>query len=295
MTDPGVYVKNIFVSSINRDTDLYPYGNSYTLHFTNPIKNVERVELVYGSIPNTMYNLTQNTNFISFSNAVTGQDPTKLTSFTLPQGFYGAAGLSQELNFASSNITNITCSFLPNEGKFLFTRPLGSPFCMRFNTEESAMLMGFEPNTVLYSMNVPFPPSVTNVGIYQDHYLYRNKEFVKSSKVFSLNPNDAIFLDIQELRTVCNEDAHSVSSPSGTYSGQNMTRSFGLIPIDVSSGGIVHFNKGTNYDLTVSYPYPIQKIDRLTIRWINKYGETVNFNGLEDNSFLLRFHSIKNV
>ncbi len=295
MTDPGVYVKNIFISSMNRDTTMYPHGNVYTLHLTNPIKNVERVELVYGSIPNTMYNLTQNTNFISFSNVVTGQDPTKLVDFTIPQGFYGAAGLSQELNFAASNITGIACSFLPNEGKFLFTRPLGNPFCVQFNTVESARLMGFEPNVPLYSSNVSYPTSVTDVDIYQDHFIYRNKEFLKSSKVFSLNPNDAIFLDIQELRTVCNEDAHKLSGSGGTYSGQNMTRSFGLIPIDVSSGGIVHFNKGTNYDLTISYPYPIQKIDRLTVRWINKYGETVSFNGLEDNSFLLRFHSIKNV
>lgn len=295
MTDPGVYVKNIFVSSMNRDLAMYPHGNSYTLHLTNPIKNVGRVELVYGSIPNTMYNLTQNTNFISFSNIVTGQDPTKLVSFTLPQGFYGAAGLSQELNFAASNITGITCSFLPNEGKFLFTRPIGNPFCVKFNTYEAARLMGFEPDVPLYSSNVSYPSSVSSVDVYQDHSTYRNKEFIKSSKVFSLNPNDAVFLDIQELRTVCNEDAHSISGSTGTYSGQNMTRSFGLIPVDVGSGGIVHFNKGTNYDLMISYPYPIQKIERLTIRWINKYGQTLNFNGLEDNSFLLRFHSIKNV
>ena len=125
--------------------------------------------------------------------------------------------------------------------------------------------------------------------------MYRNKEFIKSSKVFALNPNDAIFLDIQELRTVCNEDAHKLSGSTGTYTGQNMARSFGLIPIDVSSGGIVHFNQGSNYDLTVSYSYPIQKIDRLTISWVNSLGQTVSFNGLEDNSFLLRFHSIKNV
>ena len=296
--DPGVYTKNIFVSSINRDLTKYPSGNSYTLHLTNPIKNVERVELVYAAVPNTMYNLTQNTNFISFSNLVTGQVPSNLVSFSLAPGFYGASGISQELNYAASNITGISCSFLVNEGKFLFTRPMNvgaGPFCMQFNTIESARLMGFDAGTVLYSSNVQYPASVTEVGQYQDHYLYRNKEFIKSPRVFALNPNDAIFLDIQELRTVCNEDAHKLSGTSGTYTGQNMSRSFGLIPIDVSSGGIVHFNKGNNYDLTISYSYPIQKVDRLTINWVNALGQTVSFNGLEDNSFLLRFHSIKNV
>ena len=298
MTDPGVYTKNIFVSSTNRDTSLYPHGNSYTLHLTNPIKNVERIELVYASIPNTMYNLIQNTNFISLSNVGTGQVPSELVSFSIPRGFYGAAGLSQEINFASSNITGITCTFLANEGKFLFARPIttgAGPFCMEVNTTEAGRLLGFDSGTVLYSSNVAYPTSVTDVGLYEDHFLYRGKEFIKSQRVFSLNPNDAIFLDIQELRTVCNEDAHKLVGTGGTYSGQNMSRAFGLIPIDVSSGGIVHFDKGNNYDLTVSYPYPIQKIDRLTIQWINARGETVNFNGLEDNSFLLRFHSIKNV
>ena len=291
--DPGVYVKNIFISSLNRDQTLYPYGNTYTLHLTNPIKNVERVELVYASIPNSMYNLTQNTNFISFSNSVSGT----LTNFSVPQGFYGAQGLGQEIAFASSNITGVAVQFLGNEGKYLFTSP--NPFSMRINTLETARLLGFPASavgTVFTSTNVPVGPRDTDtIALYQDHRTYRGLQFIKSQQVCSLNPNDAIFLDIQELRTVCNEDAHMITGNGGTYTGQNMTRSFGLIPIDVSSGGIVHFNKGNNYDLTVSYPYPIQKIDRLTVQWINKYGESVQFNGLEDNSFLLRFHSIKNV
>ena len=291
--DPGVYVKNIFISSLNRDVNLYPHGNTYTLHLTNPIKNVERVELVYASIPNSMYNLTQNTNFISFSNSVSGT----ITDFSIPQGFYGAAGLASEITFASSNITGVAAQFLGNEGKYLFTS--ANPFSMRINTVETARLLGFPSSvvgTVLTSTNVPVGPRNTSViDLYQDHFIYRGKQFIKSQQVCALNPNDAIFLDIQELRTVCNEDAHKLTGSGGTYSGQNMARSFGLIPIDVSSGGIVHFNKGNNYDLTVSYPYPIQKIDRLTIQWINKYGEAVQFNGLEDNSFLLRLHSIKNV
>ena len=294
--DPGVYTKNVFVSSLNRDMDLYPYGNSYTLHLTNPIKNVERVELVYASIPNSMYNLTQNTNFISFSNLVSGDQ----TLFSVPQGFYGAQGLAQEITFASSNITGINVSFLGNEGKFLFTRAVAlGPFSMEIQTAEAARLLGFPTTAVgqtITSTNVPVGPRNTGViDLYEDHRTYRGLEFIKSTQVCAMNPNDAIFLDIQELRTVCNEDAHKLSGSGGTYTGQNMTRSFGLIPIDVSSGGIVHFDKGNNYDLTVSYPYPIQKIDRLTIQWINALGHTVQFNGLEDNSFLLRFHSIKNV
>lgn len=293
--DPSVYTKNIFCSSINRDLQKYPAGNSYTLHLTNPIKNVERIELVYAAVPNSMYNLTQNANFISLSNVVTGD----LASFSIAQGFYGAQGLASEITNAASNITGISVTLLYNEGKFLFTRPkTRGPFTMMINTTEAARLLGFPDSAVgqvLNSQTASYPTSTTVVDVYQDNSTYRNVEFIKSQQVYALNPNDAIFLDIEELRTVCNEDAHKLSGSEGTYTGQNMTRSFGLIPVDVSSGGIVHFTKGSSYDLFVSYPYPIQKIDRLTIRWVNSRGQLVNFNGLEDNSFLLRFHSIKNV
>ena len=70
-----IEVKNVFVTSENRDTAQFPYGNAYTLYLTNPIKNIRKVELVYASVPNTLFNLTSNANFISFSNTVTKTKP----------------------------------------------------------------------------------------------------------------------------------------------------------------------------------------------------------------------------
>ena len=46
----------LFADSKNRD---YPSGNSYVLHLTRPIKNIERVDLVSARVPNTMWNCTQ--------------------------------------------------------------------------------------------------------------------------------------------------------------------------------------------------------------------------------------------
>jgi hypothetical protein len=39
----------LFADSKNRD---YPSGNSYVLHLTRPIKNIERVDLVSARVPN---------------------------------------------------------------------------------------------------------------------------------------------------------------------------------------------------------------------------------------------------
>ena len=123
--------------------------------------------------------------------------------------------------------------------------------------------------------------------------MYRDKEFILSDKVVDLNPYEGVFLDINELRTNSNEDAKSITGSLGTYSGETMARSFGYIPMDVSSGSIKRFKKTSDYDFTIDYPYPIQTIDRLTVQWIDKNGTLLDFNGLEDNSFLLRFHTLR--
>jgi hypothetical protein len=285
-------VKNIFVTSLNRDLALYPYGNAYTLYFTNPIKQIQKVELLHASVPNTLYNITDGTGIISLSNTTSGiGDP--LTTFSIPLGFYDADGLASEIQSASSNICDIAFQYRINEGKFLMTRT--NPFSMRINTDELADAMGY-PRTsvgvVLNSINVPVSTGL-DIPLYSDHASYRDLEFIKSPQIVSLNPIEGIFLDIPELRTICNEDAHKLVSNDGTYSGQNMTRSFGIIPMDVSSGSIKRFKKSSDYDMTIYFPYPIQKLDRISIRWIDANGKTVSFNGLENNSFLLRFHLLR--
>ena len=69
--------KNIFVSSHNRNTTLYPNGNSYTLFLNSTIKQVRKVELVNASVPNTLYNISNGSNIISIGNvnAVNGLLP----------------------------------------------------------------------------------------------------------------------------------------------------------------------------------------------------------------------------
>ena len=133
-----IEVKNVFVTSENRDTAQFPSGNAYTLYLTNPIKNIKKVELVYASVPNTLFNLTSNANFVSFSNTTTQimSNLSNLASFSVAQGFYGASGLATEITNAIGNVTAITASYLSSEGKFLFTRASGvGPFTMSIPSE----------------------------------------------------------------------------------------------------------------------------------------------------------------
>ena len=292
-----IQVKNVFVSSFNRDTTLFPNGNSYTLFLSESIKKIKKVELVFASIPNTILNLTNGSNVIAFSNANVKQvDLANLTTFSLPIGFYGASGLATEITNATSNNTGMTVSYLQNEGKFLFSRSIAAdgPFTMYIATAEMAALLGFPASaagTLLQSSNVATETDL-NLPLYSDNTAYRGTEFIKSQIVVSMNPAEGVFLDIPELRTICNTNADKLVGSDGTSSGQNISRSFGLIPMDVVSGSVKRFKKSSDYDIVVEFPYPIQSLDRLTINWVDIYGQLINFNGLNANSCLLRFHVI---
>jgi hypothetical protein len=292
-----IEVKNVFVTSENRDTAQFPYGNAYTLYLTNPIKNIRKVELVYASVPNTLFNLTSNANFISFSNTITTtmSNLSNLSSFSVAQGFYGASSLATEITNAIGNVTAITASYLSSEGKFLFTRATGvGPFTMSINTAEAANLLGFPASvvgTAINSSNVAVGTSL-QIPIYSDNVTYRGLEFIKSTTIADLNVAEGLFLDVEELQTICNENADKLATGLDTTSGQTPSRSLGIIPLDVVSGAVKKFKKSTDYDIEVSYPYPIQKVNKLTVKWLDKSGKVVSFGGSDDNSFLLRFHVI---
>jgi hypothetical protein len=283
-------IKQVFVSSENRDKSRYPYGNSYTLHITEPIKDIHHVELLYASVPNTIYNLPNGANVIQFSNLLSNiGDP--LTTFSIPPGFYNASELASQITDTISNITGITVSYQSAEGKYLFTRPIGSnTFSMNVNSNHLATMLGFDYNITENSSNVAVSSGL-NIDFYSDNSRYVGQEWIKSKRVIDLKSNEGIFLDIEELRTPYTEDAKSITG--NTYSGENITRTFGLIPMDVNGGDIKNFKKNTDYDFSVEYTYPIRKLERLTVNWVNRLGQRVSFNGAEDNSFMLRFHTLR--
>lgn len=274
-------VKNIYVTSTNRDTNRFPYGNSYTLYLTTPIKDITNVELLYASVPNTMYNVTNGSNVIGFTDTsnVTGN----CVLVTIPLGFYGSTTMAGTIYNATSYYSNVAISYLSGEGLFLFTR--NTSFTMNVMTQELATLLGFD-----------YPCSVdatqASGTAYVNNLTYRNLWYVKSKYVIDLNTYDGVFLDIQELRTMYNECTPK-GNPNETTNNNTANRSFGMIPMDVSSGAIKRFKKSTEYDLEIHYPYPIQKIDRLTVSWIDKDGNKLDFNGANDNAFILRFHTLR--
>ena len=276
-------VRQVFVSSENRDTALYPYGNSYTLHLTQPIKDIHKVELLYASVPNVLYNLTEGSNVITID--VGGLSNT----FSLTPGFYNASTLATELTQTINITTGVSVQYIQPIGKFLFVRPT-STFSVTILSDELRTMLGFVPTGAIPS-NPPVTPSSPNMPLYANHVRYVGRNWLQSNVIVNLAPNEGVFLDIHELRTMFNEDALAITG--NTYTGQNVSRTFGLIPMDVTAGAIKHFKKTSDYDFSVDYVNPIRKLDRLSIEWVDRRGRKLHFNGLEDNSFMLRLYTLR--
>ena len=263
----------LYVDSRQRDTSLYPSGNSYTLFLQSPVHNISQVDLVSAKIPNTMYNLTTSSNVLVVGTSNVALNP----------GFYSTCSLVDTFN-NTSQASNVALNYLDAEGKFLFT---GNVTSVTTLTQEIADILGLPLGTT------PSNPIASNV-VYQGLYPNANA-YVVSSNIVSLEMNDYIWLDIEEFRTPFTTDARKlIRTTQGVYTTTSNTsaRSFAIIPMDVPSGGIKAFKESTDYPVNVTFPSRLDSLDRLTVKWLDRNGKPLDFRGLDVNSFTLRLHTV---
>ena len=263
-TGPQASTRLLFVDAANRDSNLYPSGNSYTLHLTRPIRNIERVDLVSARVPNTMYNLTDGSNVFQINGT---------SNVSLNQGFYGAYTLAQAV---TSNAI-VSLDYLPQEGHFVFSS--ASVFTLEIQSQEFATMVGL-------TKGVTYTASIATVL----DPAYSGKYVVRSTTLVDFSLNEYIYLDIDELRTPFNVDTGALQGTSGTISGSNANRSFAPIIMDVGSACIKNFHENKDYRVSVDYPEPINSLQRLTVRWVDKSGTLLDFRGWNTNAFILRLH-----
>ena len=253
-------MREIYIDSRRRNE---PYGNAYTLFIQNPpLKNITKVDLVAATIPNTMYNITNGTDIFSISGE----------NISVENGFYSAGHMINAINL---NLTGtMKCVFLSEEGKFMFVD--NNPFTLEVFSDEFSLITGFSKE-LLYSQNTGLVSKA-----------YEGKYYIKSQNVANFKTyGEYVYLDIDELRRPYNIDA-----VSNVYNSQSSTI-FAIVPMDVSSGCIKTFKEQTDYKISVEYPKQIDQIDRLTIVWRDFKGNVINFNGVDENSLILRFHEME--
>lgn len=252
----------LFADAANRDVALYPQGNSYVLHLTRPIRNIERVDLVSARVPNTIYNLTNGSNVLAYNSS----------NISLNQGFYSAYNLAQAVTAAG-----LALDYLPQEGHFIFSIAAPS-FILNITSDEFGTMVGLPVGTYTGTAATALDPT------------YAGKLIVKSSTLVDFSLNEYIFLDIEELRTPFNVDTGSLQGTTGTISGSNANRAFAPVIMDVGSACIKNFHENKDYRVSVDYPEPINSLQRLTVRWIDKSGTPLDFRGWNTNAFVLRLH-----
>ena len=268
----------VYADSNQRDVALYPAGNVFTLHLTNPIRNVTKVDLVSAVVPNTLYNLTNGSNVIAINGT---------SNVSLNPGFYSTCSLVSAFN-SSLQVAAATAKmdYLSAEGRFMF---YGSLTSVLPRTAEIATILGLPVGVASTSSTIASNP------VYANHTTYGTAaNFVKSSVVVDLNLNEHIWLDIAEFRTPTTLDARRLVSSSNvrTTLSNTAATSFAIIPLDVPSGSIKSFKEFTDYSMSIEFPSRLDSLERLTVRWLDRSGVPLVFNGLETNSFTLRVHTV---
>jgi hypothetical protein len=265
---PTAPTRLIFVDSANRDANLYPTGSNYVLHLTRPVRNIERVELVSARVCNSMYNLVNGSNVLSVG---TGGPSSNVS---MNPGFYSVYTLANDI---STLQPTVTLTYVPEEGHFLFSS--STSFTIKINSQELATMLGLARGQTLTSaLAGPTDPA------------YTGKYIIRSSTLVDLSLNDIVYLDIEELRSPFNVDTGAIQPTTGTISGSNANRAFAPITMDVGSGCIKNFAENKDYRIGVDYPEPINSLQRLTVNWIDRNGNLLDFRGWNTNSFVLRLY-----
>lgn len=272
-------IEYIYVDSRTRDTSLYPNGNAYSVFLTNPMKNIQKVDLVSATIPNTIYNFSGG-NFLQVNS----------TNIPLYASYYTSSTVVSELSALTVfSGTGVSVVYNPSDQKFIFYS--STYFTLTPSTTQSAQILGL-PSTTTNAILASTDP------VYQYNTTYSSKYIIKSPNIVDFSSSEIIFLDIEEFRTqrmnLGNKLTGYLSNVNSTLSNVFMpvntsaAHAIAVVPMDVAVGAIKAFKEHTDYSMGVVFPHVVEKVSKLTINWRDINGNLVNFNGSNNNSFVLR-------
>lgn len=183
---------------------------------------------------------------------------TNTVTVSLENGFYSAQLLADEINERLN--VNESIQYLQAEGKFVYLTN-DSTSAITVNSEEMSKMLGLTQNKTY---------TVASLDVAINGFSYG----VKSDRVVDFSLNEFVFLDIEEFRTPFFSE----------------TNTFAVIPMDVPSTHVKTFKENTDYIMSQTLTSQ-QTISKLTIHWYDKNLKHLNFQGFENNGFVLRVHT----
>lgn len=273
----------VIVDSTLRDTTLYPYGNSYTTHLTNPLNNVTRIELVQAIVPNIIFNVKTGVNVMQIDGS----------TYSIAPGTYSQTSLASVIQAAIYLTTGIEVNYNTPQHAFIFYRPTADPrgnFTIVF-TPEFARLLGFSDTLPKVSSSVASAVLPGVVPLFSSHEFYAGYTFIRSDTLDNLRTDSYIYLDVEELNNGKTQSTQKLEAD--TFSTSASQRTFCPIPMNVSPGSIKVFQENTDYKYSINFDPPIQQLSRLTVKWRRSSGDLMEFRSIDENSFVLRVFSKK--
>lgn len=262
------------LSSRDRNYTLAPAANPFRFVFQRPLKDVQTVELLAGTIPATPYTL--DTGFNTFMIL----EGTVRFLVTLPPSFYTPASLAAALGSALNAISGRQNTYKAEldvvTGQLVVTLTAGAtPYSFLFTTgtpsddyektsgallqvNTPATVLGFpsaDATAVIGTLRSPYPVDTTLTRL----YLYLNVETTQSLSIIER--------------------------------GMGRRSPFAIIYMDQATGGYKFLNKETIQQTVIRLPQTLNRLQTLQVEIRDEFYRLVNFGG-KDFTLLLQLSGL---
>jgi len=266
------------VNSRDRNVGVFPSPSQFRWRFQRPLKDVVSIQIVGGTVPTRIFNITSTWNTFTF------QEGTGLYTITLNVGRYSldllATELAAQLNRTPGITNNYSVGVSPTTDQVVITRDSGLlPFSLLFTTGNFTDLIDSSTN-VLLQMKTPR----RILG-----FLFQDYSDGGTGKITAPLAMDLEFL-LNRIYLFMN---HDNSQDLGTIErsvGKGNPHS--IIYMDAAEYTYKTFTKEVFQPLFVSKPAPIARMTALDIAMRDEFDNLIEFGG-RDFTLLLEIEYLE--
>jgi hypothetical protein len=273
----GRIPSRLIIDSADRNTNKFPNVGQYTYMLINEFTEVVAIELAQARIPNTIFNVNSSNNLIYFSEdgetlfraTIAVGNYTSLTTFaTAVQTALNSAGGSSTYTVSIDPLTSymtINSNLTGGTGKFF----------LQFRECSCPSLICVDP----CSTGDDNPPTYmkNSAGILMG-FSASNFEADASGNIIGDLLPDLSGIGYVALHLSAGNESHI----KNISNNKNLNGSFSIIPLTADFGKPVIINTGTTARMseTKFFNPPLRRVDRLMIKFVDRNGNIVDFNGV---------------
>lgn len=248
----------LHIDSRDRNYDVFPSPNAYRLMLPSKYRHVVSARLLGCELPSSFFVFSASLGNTSLS--VTDHAGTTHIA-TIPDGNYTQTSLPLALADAFSGALGetVTASLDP------VTLQLTLAATNEFSIDTRVAAEGVNSQPAEWGLGY-------FLGLAKGAVTATSGGIVTLPGVVSLNPYTYILLDVAELNNV---------DTGGMFGSEVGGKTFAKVPLSTASFEYIFTGRDALYLGLCEYRPPIQKLDRLSVRFLFHDGRIVNFNGIE--------------